>query len=266
MKCTVPVSLWNVQYAACLANVPSKLPKLIMAPPRNSFAFVQYCYINHASILFLHDSNAPGKPRLRHWPGFTNTFGRIPPDEWSARRRDLHLKTHNTRTRQTYVLHDRIRTSNPRRLMPLTAWPPGSAHAGNRIQYFCITMNDLIVLAYDFWLLSCQEISPMPSCCTAGQLNHRLNYKYIWRITPPSAATLQTKTESLDRQLRWFRNLKIATSSINLSRQAPYLFYITLNATNDQAVTESGHVWWPKTWCYLTLWRLTTHIVVAPHR
>jgi hypothetical protein len=84
-------------------------------------------------------------------------------------------------------------------------------------------------------------------------LNHRLNYKYIWRITPPSAATLQTKTENLDRQLRWFRSLKIATSSINLSRRAPYLLYIKRNATNDQAVTESGHVWWPKTWCHLMI-------------
>jgi hypothetical protein len=29
------------------------------------------------------------------------TFGRTPPDEWSARRRDLYLKTHNTHNRQT---------------------------------------------------------------------------------------------------------------------------------------------------------------------
>ena len=30
-----------------------------------------------------------------------NTVGRIPADEWSARRRDLYLKTHNTHNRQT---------------------------------------------------------------------------------------------------------------------------------------------------------------------
>ena len=29
------------------------------------------------------------------------TVGRIPPDEWPARRRDLYLTTHNTHNRQT---------------------------------------------------------------------------------------------------------------------------------------------------------------------
>ena len=60
---------WNVQCTTCLANVPSKLPKLIMVPPRNSFTVVKYYYINHASILSLHGSKAPITPRLRHWPG-----------------------------------------------------------------------------------------------------------------------------------------------------------------------------------------------------
>jgi hypothetical protein len=32
------------------------------------------------------------------------TVGRIPLDEWSARRRDLYLKTHNTHNRQTTML------------------------------------------------------------------------------------------------------------------------------------------------------------------
>jgi len=31
-------------------------------------------------------------------------------------------------------------------------------------------MNDLIVVVYYFWRLSCQEPSPMPACGTAGQL------------------------------------------------------------------------------------------------
>ena len=33
-----------------------------------------------------------------------STVGRIPMDEWSARRRDLYLITHNTHNRQTYML------------------------------------------------------------------------------------------------------------------------------------------------------------------
>jgi len=38
-----------------------------------------------------------------------NTVGRSPPDEWSARRRDLHLITHNTHNKHPC----RWRDSNP---------------------------------------------------------------------------------------------------------------------------------------------------------
>jgi hypothetical protein len=48
----------------------------------------------------------PGHP---HYRGFTitlrhTTLGRTPLDEWSARRRDLYLTTHNTHKRQTSML------------------------------------------------------------------------------------------------------------------------------------------------------------------
>jgi len=41
-----------------------------------------------------------------YYQGFTitlrhDTFGRTPLDEWSARRRDVYLATHNTHNRQT---------------------------------------------------------------------------------------------------------------------------------------------------------------------
>jgi hypothetical protein len=43
------------------------------------------------------------------------TFGKTPLDEWSARRRDLYLTTHNTHKRQTYMPPSPlvIRTLNP---------------------------------------------------------------------------------------------------------------------------------------------------------
>jgi len=55
---------------------------------------------------FLHGSTAPSGPRPPHCRGFTiilrhTTLGRTPLDEWSARRRDLYLKTHDTHNRQT---------------------------------------------------------------------------------------------------------------------------------------------------------------------
>jgi len=40
------------------------------------------------------------------------TVGRTPLDEWSARRRDLYLTTHNTHNRQTSMSSHGIRTHN----------------------------------------------------------------------------------------------------------------------------------------------------------
>jgi hypothetical protein len=54
-----------------------------------------------------HGATAPSGPGPPHYWGFTitlrqrNTLGRSPLDEWSARRRDLYLTTHNTHKRQT---------------------------------------------------------------------------------------------------------------------------------------------------------------------
>jgi len=50
--------------------------------------------------------NSPSGPRPPHCRGFTitlrhNTLGRTPLDEWSDRRRDLFLTTHNIHKRQT---------------------------------------------------------------------------------------------------------------------------------------------------------------------
>jgi hypothetical protein len=52
-----------------------------------------------------HDVTAPSGLGTTHYRGFTTTFrhttiGMTPLDEWSARRRDLYLKTHNTHHRQ----------------------------------------------------------------------------------------------------------------------------------------------------------------------
>jgi len=52
------------------------------------------------------------------------TVGRTPVDEWSARRRDLYLTTHNTHDRQTYPRPPNgIRTHNLRRwVQPSLQW------------------------------------------------------------------------------------------------------------------------------------------------
>jgi hypothetical protein len=55
-----------------------------------------------------HCTRVPSRPGPPHYCGFTitlrhTTLGRTTLDEWSARRRDLYLTTHNTHYRQTYM-------------------------------------------------------------------------------------------------------------------------------------------------------------------
>jgi len=59
-------------------------------------------------VFFLPWRNSPRGPKSPHCRGFTitlrhTTFGRTPLDEWSARRRDLCLTTHNTYKRQPSI-------------------------------------------------------------------------------------------------------------------------------------------------------------------
>jgi len=56
------------------------------------------------------------------------TVGRTPLDEWSARRRDLYLTTHNTHKKQTSTPPEGFEPTVPasdRRTTPYTARPPG---------------------------------------------------------------------------------------------------------------------------------------------
>jgi len=66
------------------------------------FIYIHLIYF-HPSSQWRNSSSGPGPP---HYRGFTitlrqTTFGMIPLYEWSARRRDLYLTTHNTPKRQT---------------------------------------------------------------------------------------------------------------------------------------------------------------------
>jgi len=67
-----------------------------------------YCWITafwlgiHIYIMYIHGATAPNGPGLPHYLGFTIRLGRTPLDEWSARRRDLYLTTHNTHKKRTH--------------------------------------------------------------------------------------------------------------------------------------------------------------------
>ena len=65
-----------------------------------------YIYIYIYIYIFFHGAAAPSGPGPPHYRSFMitirhNTLGRIPLGEWSARRRDVYLTTHNTHNRQT---------------------------------------------------------------------------------------------------------------------------------------------------------------------
>ena len=62
----------------------------------------------HTPIVFVHGATAPTGSGSSHYRGFTITLrhtalGRTPLDEWSARRRDLYLITHNNHKTLTSI-------------------------------------------------------------------------------------------------------------------------------------------------------------------
>jgi len=76
------------------------------------------------------------------------TVGRTPLDEWSVRRRDLYLTTHNTHNRQTSMAPGGIRThslsrwaAEDQRLRPRGHWDPLSEWSARRRDLYLTTHN-----------------------------------------------------------------------------------------------------------------------------
>jgi len=106
-ECCMPNSLliWNSWYSALLADfIDNKLPlearNHVEAIIFTGFFFGPTRAISYSFIRFLDHIQ-------RH-----TTVGRTPLDEWSARRRDLYLTTHNTHIRETFMPRGGIRTHN----------------------------------------------------------------------------------------------------------------------------------------------------------
>jgi hypothetical protein len=78
-----------------------------------------------APAIFLPWRNSPCGPRPSHYRGFVITLrhitvGRTPPDEWSARRRDLYLTTHNSHKGPTSMPHAGFEPTFPASERPQT--------------------------------------------------------------------------------------------------------------------------------------------------
>jgi hypothetical protein len=76
-------------------------------------------------ILYFHCAATPIWPEPPHYRGFTithrrTTVGRIPLDEWSARRRDFYVKTHNIHKKQTSIPSTGLEPAIPASKSPQT--------------------------------------------------------------------------------------------------------------------------------------------------
>jgi hypothetical protein len=81
-------------------DFPTKILCAILCSP------LREIFPAHLIFLDFHGGTTPSGPGPPHYRGFTitlrhTTLGRTPLDEWSARRRDLYLRTHDTHKRQT---------------------------------------------------------------------------------------------------------------------------------------------------------------------
>ena len=99
-------------------------------------AFLQTMKLELQSVTYIFSGAPfPVEPRPPHYPGCMitlrhTTVGRTPLDEWSARRRDLYLTTHNTLNRHPCPRRDsnpQSQQANSRRPSSYTARPLGSA-------------------------------------------------------------------------------------------------------------------------------------------
>jgi hypothetical protein len=107
-------------------------------------------------LFFPHGAAAPSGPGPPHCRGFTDTLkhttlGRTPLDEWSARRRDLYLLTHNTHKRQTCMppagFEAIIPASVRPQTQPLDRAATGIGDDGDYVIYFCVII--LLLATYN---------------------------------------------------------------------------------------------------------------------
>ena len=104
---------------------------------------IDYKVIKFYFIYFL-GATAPQWARAASFTGFLDhtqrrtTVGRTPLDEWSARRRELYLTTHNNHKRQTAMAPGGIRTHNLSRPTPLDR---AATATGNVIKLLLLNYN-----------------------------------------------------------------------------------------------------------------------------
>jgi hypothetical protein len=97
-------------------------------------------------IVVFHGSTAPSRPGPPHYRGFTitlrhTTLGRTPLDEWSVRRRDTYLTTHNNNKGQVSMLPAGFEPATPASELPHThALDRAATEIGGLVS--CVTQSE----------------------------------------------------------------------------------------------------------------------------
>ena len=119
-----------------------------------------------------HGATVPSGPRPPHYLGLTitlrhTTVGRAPLDEWSARRRDLYLTTHNTHTTATSMPQAGFELAIPASERPQT-------HALDRAATWTGAISGLLVFSQQ--ILSGKNHAPhwFASCKTWRSINRNI--------------------------------------------------------------------------------------------
>jgi hypothetical protein len=111
----------------------NNLTKVTYGIPRKSIFLIAWLPLVAKALLIVESSRS----HSRH-----TTLGRTPLDEWSARRRDLYLTTHNTHKRQTSMPPAGFESAIPASELPQTHALDGAATGiGSKVYSFCLSYD-----------------------------------------------------------------------------------------------------------------------------
>ena len=142
-----------------------------------------YIYIYIYIYTFWHNSPSVGQGfssfiRFLDDTQWRTIVGRSPLDEWSARRRDLYLTTHNTHNKQTSMAPSGIRTHNlsRRAAADLRLRPRGYWDRHNYMYIYIYIYIYIYTLLISYYLWWCQDrvakrypVADHPLCCVVDK-------------------------------------------------------------------------------------------------
>jgi hypothetical protein len=192
--CTSPVSppssardiqllvdtVWTRGYVSPLGMVATNISACTGLRTQSQSAYaVKYIWrdvLYDLCAFFSHGAAAPRGPGPPHCRGFTitlrhTTLGRTPLDEWSARRRDLYLITHNTHKRQTSMPVAGFEPTIPERERTKTHNLDRAAIGIGSVQLPWGLRKDV----FSVWIRSWHQRPGLESCWSSGEIDMNMH-------------------------------------------------------------------------------------------